>query len=152
LEDDFLADGLAAAKIKKLLVLLPKDWDLVYLGHSHDEKTCSEIDDIIHGECLYNLSCSTSVDFCKVKDNLMVLGAQAYLIRNKFIAKKLFITGSTEKQQKADTFIQNAKINRYMVFTNLFIQRRRIKADISKTFKCYRPLYNRTLEYLIKSQ
>lgn len=132
-EDDFLADGNAIKLMSDFANSVPDDWDFLYVGHCHTRERCTRF---VPG---FTNMCYT---------DKMVWCLQAYLLRNKGVAKKLYDLGNSPVPLVADHYFQKAKLNIYMVFPHIFKQRKNIIADINSG-GIFTNLLNDSIEILV---
>ena len=110
LEDDFDMEANTPFLLKKALSLLPSDWEMFFLGHSHME--CKEV--------YQNNICRAHIFYCAV----------AYVIRNSTVARKLINWSNTKNPQVADIYwrkyIRNGSLIVYAAYPNhIVIQNRK---------------------------
>jgi GR25 family glycosyltransferase involved in LPS biosynthesis len=116
LEDDFDMEVNAPSLIKKTLSILPKNWEMFFLGHSHMD--CKQV---------------YENNFCRAKHFYCTF---AYIIRNSAVAEKLINWSNTEKAQVADLFwfhyIRNGSLVVYGAYPKLIAiqDRRKFGSDI----------------------
>lgn len=106
LEDDFLADADATSLIKEVFDNIPKDWDVVHVGHCVEKWICSKF---------------LSDNICLAKRN-MVPCLHGYIEKNCTVASELFKSGNSPVPILADDFHHKNNLNRYVIFPFVFSQ------------------------------
>ena len=134
LEDDFLADGNAINLMQNFVKSVPSDWDLLYVGHCESRDRCTSFINILRNICL-----TEKLVYC----------THAYLLKNKEVARKLFVRGNSPVPLVADHYYQSAGLKRYMIFPHIFKQRKNIRADINSGGGYFTNLLNDTIELLV---